>query len=1080
VRVKAVLTSCLLVLAGTPATAATVTLPPSQDNTIADGVDPGSLEDFRDNSSGACEDVFSGNTNDGFARRALLQFDVAGNVPAGSTINSVTLTLVVNRSGDNQSATMTLHPLDLTWGEGSAGCGPRGGGQGEPAGTGDATWLEAEFGSVTWTAPGGDFGAASASAPVGSANGSLGVWSSATMASDVQGWLDAPATNFGWIVVGDEARSSTTRRFSSREGSVPPALMIDFDPPAGSAACCFSDGACSVEVSTLDCTAAGGTPADPPTDTCEPNPCPQPVGACCNLDESCSDAVDRLVCEGAGGAFQGGASQCSQVDCGLTPFVDALPIPPALAPTGTRPDGVLQYTVEVVAASQQLHSELPNTDVWTYNGAYPSFTIEATTGVPIEVTYVNNLPTARGQRGSHLLDVDQCAHGPDYYGDSARISTHVHGGHVPARVDGQPELTILPGETDVYEYPNNQDPATLWYHDHALGITRLNVYAGMAGFYLVRDAFENGLGLPSGEFEIPIVIQDREFNPDGSLFYPPTIQNAFKGDRIVVNGKVWPFLNVKQGKYRFRFLNGSQSREYSLRLENLADPGQVIPFTLIGTDVGLISAPISLDTIGIIAPAERFDVVVDFSGFAPGTEIVMRNDELTPPLIPNVMKFVVTNEVGFTGAVPSSLRPVPPLTDQGEPTRYFRLTKIDAECSNEPGRIIGEWLIETLDGPNGNVMGEQWDDIDSFPHLDTREIWEFSNPTNSMHPMHVHLVRFQVLDKTDLDTGQPIPLEPWEDTTWKDTVRVPPHSKARVIMDFEDYLGRFPFHCHILDHEDHEMMRQFQTTNDPAHCVVNGVCDPGEDCVSCAVDCAQVSGALCGNGLCEAGDGENCVSCPDDCAGKQVGSVGNQFCCGFDDGQVTNPIACGVDVNDTRCINAADELFCRVEARVAACCGDKLCEGQETGGSCQVDCAPLPCGNRVLEPPEECDDGNVVPGDGCSPACLLEDSVSFYGFAQGGDVTITVDGVVSVVPTTAGQSSSEVAEAVAAAIGGGAFADGNRVVTTGTIESVVLNDPGLSLAPPVANPVPALSPLLLAGLAALLVLGALARIRIRA
>jgi cysteine-rich repeat protein len=289
-------------------------------------------------------------------------------------------------------------------------------------------------------------------------------------------------------------------------------------------------------------------------------------------------------------------------------------------------------------------------------------------------------------------------------------------------------------------------------------------------------------------------------------------------------------------------------------------------------------------------------------------------------------------------------------------------------------------------------------------------------------------------------------------------------------MDFEDYLGKFPFHCHILDHEDHEMMRQFQATNDPANCVVNGVCDPGEDCVSCSVDCAEVSGALCGNGLCEAGDGENCATCAADCAGKQNGSVGNQFCCGFDDGGVTNPIACGDDANDDRCIDAANELFCRVAPRVLACCGDKLCEGLETGASCQVDCAPLPCGNRVLDPPEECDDGNIVPGDGCSPACLLEDSVSFYGTAQGGDVTVTVDGVVSVVPTSAGQSSIQVAEAVAAAIGGGAFADGNRVVTTGTIESVVLNDPGLSLEPPTSIPVPALSPPALGALALLLAL----------
>ncbi|MHC4429317.1 MAG: multicopper oxidase domain-containing protein, partial [Planctomycetota bacterium] len=947
---------------------------------------------------------------------------------------------------------MALHPVSRSWGEGTNDCGPKGGGQGfdAEAGSGDATWTHAEFDTVTWTGSGGDFGVASASALVGFDNGNQGVWSSATMVSEVQAWLDNPTANDGWILVGDEARSRTARRFYSREGTAPPTLLIEFDCE-GCIACCFNTGICSVELSNQSCTDAGGMPLDPPSDTCEPNLCPQPFGACCNADESCSEDVNRLVCLNAGGSFQGENILCSEpsVDCGLTPFVDALPLPPALAPTGTRGDGVLQYTVEVVDAQQQLHSELPDTDLWTYNSAYPSFTIEATVGVPIEVTYINNLPTARGQRGSHLLEVDECPHGPNYYADSARISTHLHGGHVPARVDGQPELTILPGETDVFEYPNNQEPGTLWYHDHALGITRLNVYAGMAGFYLLRDAFETNLGLPSGEFEIPMAIQDRVLNEDGSLSYPPAITSAFKGDRIVVNGKVWPFLEVKQGKYRFRLLNGSQAREYSLRLENLADPAQVIPFQLIGTDVGLIDAPISLDTIGIMAPAERMDVVVDFAGFSDGDEIVLRNDDLTDPHIPNVMKFIVRSNLPgdppHTADLPASLRPVTPMLDQGEPTRYFRLIKNAAECSNEPGRIVDEWLIETLDGPDGNVIGKHWDDISDFPRLGTREIWEFSNPNNSMHPMHVHLVRFQVLDKTDLTTGQPIPLEPWEQTTWKDTVRVPGKSKARVIMDFEDYLGKFPFHCHILDHEDHEMMRQMQTTNEPENCVLNGVCDPGEDCVNCLADCAQVSGALCGNGLCEAGDGENCVTCAGDCAGKQQGAVGNQFCCGFDDGQVTNPIACGDDVNDDRCIDAGDNLFCRVAARVSACCGDKLCEGQETGTSCAVDCDPVPCGDRVLEPPEECDDGNIVPGDGCSPACEIEDSVSFYGSAEGGGLQLTVDGELVSVPTTAGQTTAQVAQAVAAAIeshpvlsGNGvtAFADGNRVVTTGTIGSV--------------------------------------------
>ncbi|HAK60415.1 MAG TPA: hypothetical protein DCO77_08545 [Nitrospiraceae bacterium] len=212
-----------------------------------------------------------------------------------------------------------------------------------------------------------------------------------------------------------------------------------------------------------------------------------------------------------------------------------------------------------------------------------------------------------------------------------------------------------------------------------------------------------------------------------------------------------------------------------------------------------------------------------------------------------------------------------------------------------------------------------------------------------MHPMHVHLVAFQVLDRTPLGGGQALPLDPWEDTTWKDTVKVPPGTVVRVIARYEDYLGKFPFHCHILDHEDHEMMRQFQVTNDPANCNANLICEPGEDCFSCPTDCAEVSGALCGNGLCEAGDGENCLTCPSDCAGNQKGNASNQFCCGDTlAGNPTNPILCGGGPNsgDLRCIDASANLFCRVAPRVLACCGDALCEGAETASTCANDCAP--------------------------------------------------------------------------------------------------------------------------------------------
>ncbi|MDH3589198.1 MAG: multicopper oxidase domain-containing protein, partial [Gammaproteobacteria bacterium] len=510
----------------------------------------------------------------------------------------------------------------------------------------------------------------------------------------------------GWTTTGNLSFTATGTSQSIPDENIPAASPLD-PAGAGSFACCFDTGDCSV-LTTADCTTAGGTP-DTNNTSCFPNSCPQPVGACCNLEETCSDSVAADVCIASGGTPQGLGSLCSDtaVDCGLEPFVDALPIPGVLAPVGTRPDGAPQYEITVQTAQQQLHSELPLTDLWTYNGAYPSFTIEARVNEPIEVTYINDLPP-----GGHMLEVDECAHGPNIYSNSPRIVTHVHGAHVAARFDGQPEYTILPGETDVYEYSNDQLPGTLWYHDHALGITRLNVYAGMAGYYLLRDDFEDALGLPAGEFEIPAVIQDREFNPDGSLSYPTAVQDTFFGDRILVNGKVWPALDVKKGKYRFRFVNGSQARPYSLRLENQADPGQLVPFSLIGTDLGLITAPIVLERIDMV-PAERFDVVVDFAAFPTGAQIVLRNDDTTSPLIPNVMRFDVVDTAGHTDPVPATLRPVTPIPEaQADVTRWFRLERVAESCAGN------EWLIQTLDGPGGTPTGdEHWDDMSEFVTL---------------------------------------------------------------------------------------------------------------------------------------------------------------------------------------------------------------------------------------------------------------------------------------------------------------------------------------------------------------------------
>jgi spore coat protein A len=359
-------------------------------------------------------------------------------------------------------------------------------------------------------------------------------------------------------------------------------------------------------------------------------------------------------------------------------------------------------------------------------------------------------------------------------------------------------------------YPNNQEAGTLWCHDHALGITRLNVMMGLAMFYLVRDDNESALNLPTyaDGHEIPIAIQDRTFNPDGSLEYPSNPwTDHFFGDTFVVNGKAWPYLNVDQGKYRLRLLNGCTSRTVTLAMDN----GR--PFTLIGLEGGLLEAPVSAATL-TIAPGERRDVIVDFEGLAPGTEVILTNSAPThfsgapgATDLPEVMKFIVQAAPGDTDPVPATLRTIEFLNPvDAVQTRYFTLAKSPDPCTGQD-----EWLIN----------GMHWDHITEFPVLGTTEIWGFANNSGLMHPMHMHLVFFQVLDRDTftigaggeiIPGGNPAPPGP-DEIGWKDTVQVNANELVRVIARFEDYTGLYAYHCHILEHEDHEMMRQFQVVH---------------------------------------------------------------------------------------------------------------------------------------------------------------------------------------------------------------------------------------------------------------------------
>lgn len=327
---------------------------------------------------------------------------------------------------------------------------------------------------------------------------------------------------------------------------------------------------------------------------------------------------------------------------GLSKFTEQLPVPGLVRPAS-------EETVELTMqeSTHLFHSSLSPARTWGYGGArYLGPTIEARRGVSFTLNASNALE-------AHPLDyaIDTALHGASELDRTLpRASVHLHGGNTEPTSDGGPEDTFRPGQNYPYFYNNDQEAATLWYHDHALGITRLNVFAGLAGCYFLRDEYDTGgdnpLGLPSGAYEMPLVIQDRSFNPDGSLAYPvdeflgPWVPEFF-GDVAVVNGKAFPNCDVERGLYRFRVINGSNARVYNLYLSNGHSMFQI------GGDGGLLNAPVALNRL-ILAPGERADLLVDFSAFAPGTRIVMKNSAPVPfPDGPRSRR---------RGGVPSTLR----------------------------------------------------------------------------------------------------------------------------------------------------------------------------------------------------------------------------------------------------------------------------------------------------------------------------------------------------------------------------------------------------------------------------------------
>jgi spore coat protein A, manganese oxidase len=471
------------------------------------------------------------------------------------------------------------------------------------------------------------------------------------------------------------------------------------------------------------------------------------------------------------------------------PFRLPLPVPPVKRPT--RTDGTTDfYEINQREAVSEILPGL-RTPILGYDGIFPGPTIESRSGRRTVVRHVNKL--------------------------TVPIAVHLHGGHTPAASDGYPIDLVLPVGADPhawhhrnhisagdlsegsrdYVYPLDQRAATLWYHDHRMDFTGPQVYRGLAGFHLVRDDEEDALPLPRGDREVPLMITDRSFSEDGSFRYPsrdlalldqPGVAESHMegvlGDVILVNGAPWPELEVAAVRYRFRILNASNARRYGLALDPPPSSGSA--FVQIGGDGGLLPRPMPHQVIDI-APAERFDVVVDFSGYAPGEEITLVN-RLGSGRVGNVMRFRVVRRDVDDSSVPERLAEYEQLDPaRAKVRRVWRFTR------GRTGNHLG-WAI------NGRMFDPER--MDAQPQLGDLEIWRFG--TDLHHPVHVHLSPFQVISRGLRGPG------PF-DGGWKDTVDVRPAEHVDVAVRFTDYQGPYLMHCHNLEHEDMGMMSAFET-----------------------------------------------------------------------------------------------------------------------------------------------------------------------------------------------------------------------------------------------------------------------------
>ncbi len=507
-------------------------------------------------------------------------------------------------------------------------------------------------------------------------------------------------------------------------------------------------------------------------------------------------------------------------------YIDPLPVPQRLMAQRTRKDKV-EYRVRMLEFKRQMHSQLPPTRLWGFEGHYPGPTIEAFRGTETVIDWENHLPM------QHIFAIDPHLHGAMPPAPAVRTVPHLHGSRTGSISDGLPEKWFTPGLSARYHYPNNQQAATLWYHDHAVGITRLNVYAGLSGFYFLRDEQERSMNLPSGDFEIPLLLQDRTLDDQGQLVYSPTHDDGvalppgvwgpeFFGKLAVVNGAISPYLEVEPRLYRLRILNGSNSRFLHISFNLAKHPTDIpalITFHQIGSDGGFLPAPAAVNQV-MLGPAERADVLLDFSGHE-GKTVTLSNNAAAPfpgwadmnptmhEALYEFMQFRVTLGLSSKGKTFSMPAPVP-FTRLDESAAVITRDFILSEEQDDQGHSLGV-----------RINGKKYDDpVTEFPKLGSIEKWRFINTTEDAHPMHIHLVQFQILHRQGYDAIaflkgdlklvgiQRLPQP--NEAGWKDTAIVNPRDVLTILARFEGFTGRYVFHCHMLEHEDNDMMRPFE------------------------------------------------------------------------------------------------------------------------------------------------------------------------------------------------------------------------------------------------------------------------------